>query len=164
MGKSYSRKGNHDYKVAIVEAARLQSLLGDPVAIVGSLRRAVPRVGDIDLLTTSKEAMEAFLHLPGVEILVSGRSKSTGVITERGIQVDFNYTDPNELGPALLHHTGSPRYNVICRNKALKRGWTLSQHGLIDKETGERIDDNTEQSILAQLDFERHLDPLNRSK
>jgi DNA polymerase/3'-5' exonuclease PolX len=103
--------------------------------------------------------MEAFPDVVD-EVFVRGKAKCSG---RRGaIQVDLNFTAPDALGAALLHHTGSAAYNVFIRSRAKQRGYTLSQHGLF--KGIELVAASTEEEVLAILDMLRYLDPTTRSR
>ena len=126
MSKTYSLKGKVSREVALVVAEELVGKLPD-TQIVGSLRRGCEIIGDVDLLTTSQEAMGLFPMLVD-EVFVKGEAKVSA--RKGGIQVDLNFTTVEAMGSALLHHTGSAQFNVFTRSRAKRQGYTLSQHGL----------------------------------
>ena len=88
MAKTYSLKKQIPREVALVVAEELVRELPDTV-IVGSLRRGCEVVGDVDLLTTSQEAMGLFQMLVD-EVFVKGDAKVSA--RKGGIQVDLNFT------------------------------------------------------------------------
>ncbi|MCC6285292.1 MAG: DNA polymerase/3'-5' exonuclease PolX [Phycisphaerales bacterium] len=114
----------------------------------GSLRRGAETIGDIDVLIETGEtetAREAFCTLPGVErVLVRGENKCSvrmrlaqegnrwgaDEADGRSVQVDLRLVEPGAWGAALMYFTGSKEHNVRMRERALKRGMTLSEHGL----------------------------------
>ena len=127
MPKTYSLKRQIPREVALAVAEELVNKLPDTV-IVGSLRRGCEVVGDIDLLTTSSEVLGLLTTLID-EVFVQGAAKVSG---RRGeIQVDLNLTTVEAMGSALMHHTGSAGFNIMCRSRAIKLGYSLSQHGLL---------------------------------
>src|SRR5262249_10929752 len=103
MSKTYSLKGTVSREVALAIAEELVGQLPD-TQIVGSLRRGCEIVGDVDLLTTSQEAMGLFRVFVD-EVFVKGDAKVSA--RKGGIQVDLNFTTVEAMGSALLHHTGS---------------------------------------------------------
>jgi DNA polymerase/3'-5' exonuclease PolX len=158
MSKTYSLKGSFSREVAEAVADRLVSLLPD-TEVVGSLRRRCAVVGDIDLLTNSHIAMQAFPDVVD-EVFVRGKAKVSGRKGE--IQVDLNFTTEAAMGAALLHHTGSAAFNVFTRSRAKQRGYMLSQHGLF--KGIELIAAASEEEVLALLDMLKYLDPTTRSR
>jgi hypothetical protein len=48
-------------------------------------------------------------------VFVQGAAKVSGRKGE--IQVDLNFTTVKALGSALMHHTGSKRFNIMCRSR-----------------------------------------------
>lgn len=101
--------------------------------IAGSLRRKLETVGDLDFVVASshpKPIMKWFTSLPGVEkILASGETKSS-IRLEGGIQADLRIVDEKEFGFALCYFTGSKEHSIKLRDRALSRGWSLSEYGL----------------------------------
>ena len=158
MAKTYSLKKQIPREVALVVARELVTALPDTV-IVGSLRRGCEVVGDVDLLTTSQQAM-GLLPMLVDEVFVQGAAKVSGRKGE--IQVDLNLTTVEVLGSALLHHTGSAGFNIMCRFRAIKLGYSLSQHGLFKGD--QLVASATEDEILGILGMEWALDPVKRSR
>lgn len=103
----------------------------------GSLRRGMETVGDLDFIVASEEpgpVMEWFTGMAGVsEVTAKGQTKSS-VRLEGGIQADLRVVPPAQFVFALHHFTGSKDHNVRMRQRALERGWTLSEWGLFNKD------------------------------
>jgi DNA polymerase (family X) len=158
MSKTYSLKGKVSQEVALVIAEELAKELPD-TQIVGSLRRGCEVVGDVDLLTTSQEAMGLF-HMLVDEVFVKGDAKVSA--RKGGIQIDLNFTTVEAMGSALLHHTGSAQFNVFTRSRAKRHGYSLSQHGLF--KGNELLASATEEEILGLLDMTWYLDRSRRSR
>ena len=70
--------------------------------------------------------------------LGSGPTK-TSIIGAIGLQVDFPFVRPNQLGAALMYFTGSKAHNIKLRQLAMDRGWILNEYALAHAETGEII-------------------------
>ncbi len=102
------------------------------VTAVGSLRRACPTVGDLDLLAAQDDTaavVQAFIALPQVaEVLMSGVMKAS-VVLHSGLQADLLVVPPPQWGSALQHFTGSQAHNIRLRELALERGLSFSEHG-----------------------------------
>jgi DNA polymerase/3'-5' exonuclease PolX len=158
MAKTYSLKKQIPREVALVVAEELVRELPDTV-IVGSLRRGCEIVGDVDLLTTSPAAMGLLPTLVD-ELFVQGAAKVSGRKGE--IQVDLNVTTVEAMGSALMHHTGSAGFNIMCRSRAIRLGYSLSQHGLF--KCDQLVASATEEEILGIMGMEWALDPAKRSR
>ncbi len=118
--------------------------------IAGSIRRARPTIGDIDLLvavTSMKDAppvMEAFVSMENVaRVLGHGTTKSS-VELLNGLQVDLRVLEKARWGTALSYFTGSVNHNVRLRQLALDRGLSLNEHAFSP------VDDNDE--IIPNID------------
>lgn len=100
-------------------------------AIAGSIRRARPTIGDVDLLVASHEAapiMDAFVTMPSVaRVLGHGPTKSS-VELHNGLQVDLRVLEPARWGTALNYFTGSQAHNIKLREIALTKGFSLNEH------------------------------------
>lgn len=120
----------------------------------GSLRRMKETVGDIDLLVaahTSGPVMDALTELPQTaEVIVHGEKK-TSVRTTRGLQLDLRVLSPDSFGAGLQYFTGSKAHNIRTRELALRQGLKLSEYGLFDVESGEKIAAATEEEVYARL-------------
>jgi len=121
-------------------AAGLRGLeVVEAVEIAGSFRRGRETVGDLDFIVGSahpKEVMDWFVSLEAVvEISAKGETKSS-VRFEGGLQADLRVVPMAQFPFALHHFTGSKEHNVQMRQRALERGWSMSEWGLFDKEDG----------------------------
>lgn len=120
----------------------------------GSLRRMRETVGDLDILATADEPgplMAAFAGMPEVsEVIARGETK-TSVRTTDGVQVDLRVVPPEVWGAALQYFTGSQAHNVRVRELAVTAKLRLSEYGLFDAESGERIVSATEEEVYERL-------------
>lgn len=102
-------------------------------APLGSLRRQVATVGDIDIAASvknKKKVVDFFTKLPQVErVLGKGEHKAT-VVLKNGRQVDFMVTEPERFGALLQHFTGSKLHNIHLRKIANQKGLSLSEYGI----------------------------------
>ena len=57
--------------------------------------------------------------------------------THNGIAVDLRIVPPDEFGNLLQHFTGSKEHNVKLRERAVKMGLSVSEHGIADAESGD---------------------------
>lgn len=122
------------------------------IDIAGSLRRRKETIGDIDLLATSsepKKLIAAFKALREIhEVLEEGPAKLM-VRYINGLQGDLLILKPEEYGAALVHFTGSREHNILLRERAIKKGMKLSEHGLFKGKT--RVTSRTEEQIYKSL-------------
>ncbi|MFD7433923.1 DNA polymerase/3'-5' exonuclease PolX [Streptomyces sp. NPDC059861] len=123
-------------------------------AYAGSLRRGRETIGDIDVLAAAEDSeplMRAFTELPEAgEVIARGTTK-TSIRTTRGLAVDLRVVPPDSWGAALQYFTGSKAHNIRTRERAVHQGLKLSEYGLFDVESGERIVSGTEEDVYARL-------------
>jgi DNA polymerase (family 10) len=122
--------------------------------IAGSLRRMRETVKDIDLLVTSTEparVIETLATLPSVtEVIVRGPTKAS-VRHQDGLQIDLRVVEPAAFGAALQYFTGSKDHNVRVREMASRRGLRISEYGVFDERTGDRVAGATEEEVYATV-------------
>ncbi|MFF4774291.1 DNA polymerase/3'-5' exonuclease PolX [Microtetraspora fusca] len=120
----------------------------------GSLRRMKDTIGDIDVLATSREPaalMDAFTRLPTTgEVIAHGDTK-TSVRTVVGLQVDLRVVPADSWGAALQYFTGSKPHNIRTREIAVHKKLKLSEYGLFDVTTGEKIASTDEADVYGML-------------
>jgi DNA polymerase (family 10) len=120
----------------------------------GSLRRFRETIGDVDVLTAATDPgplMRAFTELPYVSEVVARGEKKTSVRTTRGLSVDLRVVPPDSWGAALQYFTGAKAHNIRTRELAVHQKLKLSEYGLFDAETGEKIVSETEEEVYARL-------------
>lgn len=103
----------------------------------GSLRRGMETVGDLDFIVAATEVgpvVAWFTTMPGVvEVTAQGATKAS-VRFESGLQADLRIVPEDQYVFALHHFTGSKDHNVQMRKRALARGLSLSEWGLVPAE------------------------------
>lgn len=133
-------------------------------AIAGSIRRARPTIGDVDLLIAVNHAddaaaiMDMFTFLPDVaRVLGHGPTKSS-VELHNGLQVDLRVLEKRHWGTALNYFTGSQAHNVRMRQLALQQGLSLNEWAFspVDDDgniidTAEKITCDTEEAVYTTL-------------
>lgn len=119
----------------------------------GSLRRFQETIGDIDLMGTAddpEEVIQAFIVLPQVkEVLASGTTKAS-VIVSGGLQVDLRIVGHDSFGSTLQYFTGSKQHNINLRERARRRGLSLSEYGITSLATGELEKFATEETFYRR--------------
>ncbi|PJF22661.1 MAG: DNA polymerase/3'-5' exonuclease PolX [Phototrophicales bacterium] len=132
--------------------------------IAGSIRRARPTIGDVDILVAvqdmsdSAPIMQTFVSMENVaRILGQGETKSS-VELVNGLQVDVRVLPLARWGTGLQYFTGSQAHNVKIRQIALNQGYSLNEHALSPVDSnGDIIPDTskltfeTEESLYEQL-------------
>lgn len=121
---------------------------------LGSLRRHVATIGDIDLgIVTNKhqETMEAVLKYPQIQRLISSGEGLARVQLKTGHEVDIKLCSPGEWGSLLQHATGSKLHNIALRSYALERKLSLSEHGIKDLRTKKIFRARDEKAFYAHL-------------
>ncbi|MFD7231967.1 DNA polymerase/3'-5' exonuclease PolX [Streptomyces sp. NPDC059881] len=136
----------------VAELSRIKRCEGCTYA--GSLRRMRETIGDIDILVAADDSapfMAALEALPyTAEVIAHGRKK-TSIRTTKGLQVDLRVLPPDSWGAGLQYFTGSKAHNIRTREIAVRLGLKLSEYGLFDAESGERITSATEEEIYERL-------------
>lgn len=124
---------------------------------LGSLRRQVATIGDLDFAVSSKnppESIEHFLKMPGIKEIQGKGENKTVVVLESGMHVDILAGSPESFGALLQHFTGSKHHNVHLRNLALQKGLSLSEHGVKNVKSGELIHCKTEDELYKMLNMQ----------
>ena len=122
------------------------------IDVAGSCRRMKETIGDIDILVISrspKKIMDAFTTMKSVsDVLARGDTKSS-VVLSAGIQVDLRILRAENYGAALHYFTGSQDHNVIIRDRGKRMGLRVSEYGVFNVETAERLGGKTEEEVFA---------------
>jgi DNA polymerase (family 10) len=121
--------------------------------IVGSLRRGVETIGDLDILAAGADSgvMDAFTNYKLVErVLAHGDTKSS-VLISGGLQADLRLVAADNRGAALQYFTGSKAHNIALRDRAIARGFKLNEYGLYRLDDGTAIAGAREEEIYEKL-------------
>lgn len=130
--------------------------------ISGSYRREEESSGDIDLLVESRPDlnMDGLIYmlkdlLPAT--LAQGPTKFMGIFrlsdATFGHRIDIRLVDPTAYPFALLYFTGSQRFNILMRQRALELNMTLNEYGLFNSNGTQIHGLTTEQDIFAKLNI-----------
>jgi DNA polymerase (family X) len=145
--------------VADETAARVVEVIGAVpecrrCAPAGSLRRFAETIGDVDILAAADDSgplMAALTSMPDVASVIGSGPAKTSVRTTAGLQVDLRVVPLDSWGAALQYFTGSQAHNVAIREIAVRKKLKLSEYGLFDAVTGERIVSQTEEEVYRRL-------------
>ena len=114
---------------------------------LGSLRRSAPTVGDVDLSVASndpKGVLGRFSDYPSKIRIINRGEKSASLLLPGNVRADLKVEQPKTYGALLQHFTGSKHHNVALREYSLKKGMSLSEHGIKIKGKLTSIDDEEE--------------------
>lgn len=124
----------------------------DEVVLAGSVRRARPTVGDIDLVAMADDGGAIARHFAAWprfrEILAQGDTRCSALL-DSGVQVDLRVVPAASFGAALLYFTGPKAFNIELRKRAIERGLKLNEYGLY--KGARQIAGATENSVLDAL-------------
>jgi DNA polymerase (family 10) len=123
-------------------------------ALAGSVRRVRDTIGDVDLLLATSRPVDVLAAVAADELVhevVAGGDTKLTVRTLRDLQVDVRAVDPSCWGAALIYFTGSKAHNVRIRERALRRGTTLSEYGLFGRDDGELVAGADEADVYRAL-------------
>ena len=179
MGQKFTEKllkGIEDYRkntsrfridVARGHAERISELICEfpgieTITPAGSLRRGRESVGDLDLLVTGPAcepevvaaAVEHVASLPLIDKLLAKGQNKVSFTLRNNLQVDVRLLPRASYGAALQYFTGSKHHNVTLRQRAIKRGYTLSEYALLRVEDNHIVASASEAEIYNALDLE----------
>lgn len=123
------------------------------VDVLGSLRRSVSTIGDIDIAVSTEEptkVLDHFVTFPHQKIIDHGSSGAT-MLLHNGRQVDLRVQKPDSYGAMLQYFTGSKNHNVRLRELALRQGKSLNEHGIKDVKTGNVRSYESEESFYKAV-------------
>jgi len=153
--------------VAKEHADRISTLIREFTGIetitpAGSLRRGRESVGDLDLLVTGpacepevvSAAVDYVAALPLIDKLLAKGQNKVSFTLRNNLQVDVRLLPRASYGAALQYFTGSKHHNVALRQRAIKRGLTLSEYALLRLEDNVIVAAATEQEIYNALDLD----------
>ena len=154
-----------------VKIGELLNPYGIKWAIAGSYRRQEESSGDIDVLVEARHDfnMDGLIQLlqpilPAT--LAKGQTKFMGMVRiddqHNGHRIDIRLVSNTEYPAALMYFTGSQRFNILMRQRAIELGFTLNEYGLFDKY-------NNPQPVTSEEDIFRilrvqYLSPVERTK
>ncbi len=134
----------------------------DTITPAGSLRRGRETVGDLDFLVTGpacepdvvSAAVEHVAQLPLIDKLLAKGANKVSFTLRNNLQVDVRLLPRASYGAALQYFTGSKMHNVALRQRAIKRGLTLSEYALLRLEDNSTVASESEAAIYNALDLD----------
>jgi DNA polymerase (family 10) len=128
----------------------------DAVAVAGSARRMAETCKDIDLIATASDPQALAVALTEHELAAASGSAGkagTRITTYNGISVDLRIVTPDAYGNLLQHFTGSKQHSVELRERAVKMGLSVSEHGIAVIESGTVERHATEAEVYERLEL-----------
>ncbi|HEV2576567.1 MAG TPA: helix-hairpin-helix domain-containing protein [Acidobacteriaceae bacterium] len=163
------RKNSSRFRIDVAHehAERISALIREfpgieTITPAGSLRRGRESVGDLDLLVTGPAcepevvaaAVEYVAALPLIDKLLAKGQNKVSFTLRNNLQVDVRLLPRASYGAALQYFTGSKHHNVSLRQRAIKRGLTLSEYALLRLEDNTIVAAATEQEIYNALELD----------
>jgi DNA polymerase (family 10) len=160
------RKNSSRFRIDVARqhAQRISDLIRvlpgiDTITPAGSLRRGRETCGDLDLLVTGpacepdvvSAAVEHVATLPLIDKLLARGQNKVSFTLRNNLQVDVRLLPRSSYGAALQYFTGSKHHNVALRQRAIKRGLTLSEYALLRLEDNVVVASETEEAIYNAL-------------
>jgi len=125
----------------------------EKINALGSLRRQVSTIGDIDIAvaTNKPEAvLDQFLTFPHQKVVDRG-SRGATLLLSNGRQVDLRVQTPEAYGAMLQYFTGSKNHNIQLRTLALEQGLSLNEYGIKNVKTGKVKEYRTEEAFYEAI-------------
>lgn len=105
------------------------------IDVLGSLRRMVSTIGDIDIAVVAddknaKKIIDYFIRYPDTQKIDNAGEKKASIIISSDVRVDLRVQSRVSYGSMLQYFTGSKTHNIKLREYGLKKGYSLSEYGI----------------------------------
>ena len=127
--------------------------MANRIEIAGSARRWTETCKDLDLIATTDDAASLVEALATHGLSAESRrggDVAASVLTHAGLKVDLRIGTEETFGNLLQHFTGSAEHNVELRERALQRGYSVSEHGVAEVE-GKKVHRFPEEAGVYEL-------------
>lgn len=108
--------------------------------LLGSLRRWVSTIGDVDIaveiednnsnIKNYQRIIEHFIHYPKIISVDNAGEKKASIIVSPNVRVDLRIQEETSYGSMLQYFTGSKEHNIKVREYAIKKGYSVSEYGI----------------------------------
>ena len=128
------------------------------VSVAGSFRRCCETIGDLDVLATatdSVQAMDTLAEHPLVEkVLARGETKQRVRLSPvfdgvKKLELDLRVVPDESYGAAMQYFTGSKEHNIVVRKRAQDQGLKVNEYGVYRGE--EYVAGRTEEDVYEAL-------------
>jgi len=126
----------------------------EAVAVAGSARRHTETCKDVDIIATAKDPKALATALVEHPLAAASGNPGQGgakITTQNGASIDLRIVAPEAYGNLLQHFTGSAAHNVELRERAVKMGLSVSEHGITEVESGKVERFATEAEVYKRL-------------
>ncbi len=142
---------------AEVEAYMRQLPEIERIDMLGSLRRRVSTIGDIDVAVMAdnihaKKIVDHFLAYPGKRTIEGAGDHKASILAAGNIRIDLRVQDKETYGSMLQYFTGSKAHNIQLREYALRKGLSLSEYGIITVNKEDLRDKKEEKKVRPYED------------
>lgn len=123
------------------------------VDVLGSLRRRVATIGDIDMAIMTDDpvgSIEYFCTYRHEKIIEKGPTGASLLLTN-GRQVDLRVQEEDSYGAMLQYFTGSKNHNIKLRTYALTKKCSLSEYGIKEGKKGTIRKFSSEEAFYGHL-------------
>ena len=123
------------------------------IEVAGSARRWAETCKDLDLIATTDDraGLVEALATHGLSAETRrGGDVAASVLTHSGLKVDLRIGTEEAFGDLLQHFTGSAEHNVELRERALQRGYSVSEHGVAEVE-GKKVHHFADETGVYEL-------------
>ena len=132
----------------------LEHPASEAVAVAGSARRLAETCKDVDLIATAKDPKALATALVEHPLAAASGNPGQGgakITTQNGVSIDLRIVAPEAYGNLLQHFTGSAAHNIELRERAVKMGLSVSEHGITEIESGKIEQFATEEEVYERL-------------
>ena len=132
----------------------------DQVELAGSARRKLETVGDLDFIAASskpKVVMKWFVSWPSAEAVISHGLTKSSIRLEDGMQAELRIVPEKQYAFALCHTTGSKDHNIKLRQIANKKGFSLSEWGMVPKKGKTKSAKPPKKNMFSEADIYKEL-------
>lgn len=161
-GKGGSDKTERDRMLlpfAIVQAEKILEYLRQSPDVIsadplGSLRRRVVTIGDLDFSVCSKnpeKVIEYFMQMPGISRVLNKGERMAMVVLNSGLHIDLLVGTPESYGALLHHFTGGKNHNIHLRKIALDKGFSINEEGVKNVKNNEVIEIKKEEDLYKMM-------------
>lgn len=141
QGRNKVQRMPMPYAQSLAEELRthLQKIDGvERIDFLGSLRRHVATIGDIDVAVgtsknNEKEIVAHFIAFKRAISVDNQGDRKASIIVSPNIRIDLRVQDLKTYGSMLQYFTGSKSHNIKLREHAIKKGLSLNEYGITEK-------------------------------
>lgn len=136
----------------------------ETATVAGSMRRCKPIVKDIDVIVVTTDPVKVGETIAAYDqidkILAHGNTKIS-VRIKPGVQVDVRLIEKASFACTLAYFTGSKDFNVVLRQLALDKGYSLNEYILRPLDGSPPPTINSEEELHSLLGL-KYIEPQDR--